>query len=187
MGSAIRGQKRYLQLINQKTNESFAESIPGKGDVEFKNAIPAGDYELSIGNSGSMYIQSITAAGAKVSGRAVQIRGNHDVKLNASFAQGKGEINGTVTSDEKPFSGAMVLLVPRDPAHNGVLFRRDQSNSDGSFRLPEAIPGSYTVVAIEKGWELEWRNPDVLKPYIAGGTPIEVKPGEKYDMKVILQ
>lgn len=185
--SAIRGQKRYLQLTNQKTNESFAESIPEAGDVEFKKAIPAGVYELSMGNSGSMYIQSITAVGAKVSGRAIEIKGNRAVNVNAVFAQGKGEINGIVMSNERSFAGAMVLLVPLDPAHNAILFRRDQSNSDGSFRLPAAIPGRYTVVAIERGWELEWRNPDVLKPYIAGGTPIEVKPGGKYDVKVTLQ
>jgi hypothetical protein len=184
---AIRGQKRYLQMTNQKTNESFTESIPEKGDVEFKKAVPAGVYELAMGNSGSMYIQSITAVGAKVSGRAIEIRGKQDVKLNLSFAQGKAEITGTVMSNESFFAGVMVLLVPTDPAHNAILFRRDQSNSDGSFRLPGAIPGRYTVVAIEKGWELEWRNPDVLKPYIAGGTPVEVKPGGRYYVKVTLQ
>ncbi len=185
--TAIRGQKRFLQLTNQKTNEIFAESIPEKGDVEFRRAIPAGAYELSMGNSGSMYIQSITAVGAKVSGRAIEIKGNRVVNLNVVFAQGKGDINGTVTSNGRSFAGAMVLLVPSDPAHNFILFRRDQSNSDGSFTLPGAIPGRYTVVAIEKGWELDWRSPDVLKPYIAGGTSIEVKPGGKYDVKVALQ
>ena len=120
--SAVRGQKRFLQLTNQKTNESFAESIPEKGDVEFKKAIPAGAYELSMGNSGSLYIQSITAAGAKVSGRAIEIKGNRVVNLNVVFAQGKGDINGTVTSNKRSFAGAMVLLVPADPAHNAILF-----------------------------------------------------------------
>ena len=183
----LRNQKRFLQLVNQKTSETFNASIPDKGDVEFGKGVPPGVYELSIGNSGNIYIQSITGVGAKVSGRAIEIKGNSDVKLNASFAQGKGEITGIVTSHEKPFGGAMVLLVPTDPGHNIILFRRDQSNTDGSFALHEAIPGKYTIVAIERGWELEWQNPEVLKPYIAGGTSMEVKPGGKYEVKVTLQ
>jgi len=55
-----------------------------------------------------------------------------------------------------------------------TLFRRDQSDSDGSFTLPDIVPGMYTVVAIADGWELEWTNPEVLKPYLAGGVKVEV-------------
>jgi len=48
---------------------------------------------------------------------------------------------------------------PQDPSLNRGLFRRDQSDSDGSFSLRDAAPGKYTVVAIEDGWELEWAAP----------------------------
>jgi len=65
--------------------------------------------------------------------------------------------------------------------------RRDQSDSDGTFTLAGAIPGKYTVVAIENGWDLEWLNPDVIKPYLGQGTPLEVMPNGKYEVKVNLQ
>jgi hypothetical protein len=56
----------------------------------------------------------------------------------------------------------MVVLVPRNPEANGDLFRRDQSDLDGSFALHKVIPGPYTVCAIENGWDLDWGKPDVL-------------------------
>ena len=36
------------------------------------------------------------------------------------------------------------------------LFRRDQSDLDGTFTLQGIVPGRYTVLAIEGGWELDW-------------------------------
>ncbi len=48
----------------------------------------------------------------------------------------------------------MIALVPRDPDADRELFRRDQSDLDGTFSLGNVIPGEYTVVAIENGWDL---------------------------------
>jgi hypothetical protein len=76
--------------------------------------------------------------------------------------------------DDKPFAGAMVVLVPRDPNSNWALFRRDQSDSDGTSTLPELIPGPYTVIPLENGWDLDWAGPAVLQPCLKNGTPAEV-------------
>jgi hypothetical protein len=81
----------------------------------------------------------------------------------------------------------MVVLVPHDPANNRPLFRRDQSDSDGTFILNDIVPGKYSVLAIENGWELEWANPDVLKPFLQNGAVLEVEPRGKHKIKVKLQ
>ena len=57
---------------------------------------------------------------------------------------------------------------------NRELFRRDQSDQDGTFSLQQVIPGSYTVIAIENGWDLDWGKPAVLAQYIKHGQPITV-------------
>jgi hypothetical protein len=77
--------------------------------------------------------------------------------------------------------------VPEDPVNNQVLFRRDQSDSDGTFTLAIVVPGRYTVLAIENGWELEWANPDALKKFMAQGEPVTVAPKGKYSVKVKVQ
>ena len=81
----------------------------------------------------------------------------------------------------------MLVLVPEVPEDNLVLFRRDQSDSDGSFTLNGVIAGKYTVVAIENGWDLEWFAPGALKKYLTGGEWVEVAPGAKLEIKVKVQ
>ena len=130
---------------------------------------------------------SITAAGASVTGRTIEIRAGAEVKLAISAVHGQGAITGAALRQGKPCAGVMIVLVPADPAHNQVLFRRDQSDSDGTFTLPNVVPGAYTVLAIENGWELEWTKPEVLKDYLGGGAALQVQPNGKYEVKVAVQ
>ena len=68
----------------------------------------------------------------------------------------------------------MVVLVPSDPETKDEQFRRDQSDSDGSFSLPNVIPGQYTIVAIADGWDLDWSKPGVIAHYLPKGHKVTV-------------
>ena len=182
-----RPAQSYLQLFNMKTSEYYNELVPEKGDVLFKQPIPPSTYELALTNGRGEFIRAISASGAKASGRTVEIRRTGTVNLTVIIGHGMGQVTGTVLRGGKPFAGAMVVLVPSDPGNNAMLVRRDQTDTDGTFTLAGAIPGKYTVVAIENGWDLEWLNPDVIKLYLGQGTPLEVMPNGKYDVKVNLQ
>ena len=81
----------------------------------------------------------------------------------------------------------MIVLVPRDIENNSTLVRRDQSDSDGTFTLQNVLPGEYTVVALENGWDLEWMSPAVLQPYLTKGEPVSVAVRQRYDVKVMVQ
>ncbi len=73
------------------------------------------------------------------------------------------------------------------PARKRMLFRRDQSDSDGTFTLRAVLPGDYRVVAVAEGWDLEWTNAAVLKSYLARGIKIRVEGGGKYQVRVTEQ
>ena len=79
--------------------------------------------------------------------------------------------NRTLTLD---VAGAMVVLIPKHPEVNRELFRRDQSDLDGSFSLRQVIPGTYTVIVITNGWELHWSKPAVISRYTGHGQTIVV-------------
>jgi hypothetical protein len=68
----------------------------------------------------------------------------------------------------------MVVLVPKDVEGNRDLFRRDQSDLDGTFSLQDVAPGSYTLVAIENGWDLDWSQPGVIAVYAKHGRAIQI-------------
>ena len=67
-----------------------------------------------------------------------------------------------------------MVLVPKNPEGNRDLFRRDQSDLDGTFILHNVVPGSYTVLAINDGWDLDWSQPSVIAAYLKWGRTIEV-------------
>lgn len=86
-------------------------------------------------------------------------------------------VEGYAKQAGKGVAGAMVVLIPKHPDANRELFRRDQSDLDGSFSLRQVIPGTYTVIAIANGWDLDWSKPAVISRYIARGRTVVV-PGQ---------
>jgi hypothetical protein len=122
-----------------------------------------------------------------VSGRTVEFAGSQPLELTIDASEGVGAITGTVLKADKPISGAMVVLVPQQIADNAPLFRRDQSDSDGTFILRDVVPGKYTAIAIQNGWDLEWGSPDVLRPYLASGIAVQINGNQKLDIKIPTQ
>jgi hypothetical protein len=78
----------------------------------------------------------------------------------------------------------MVVLVPDHPESNRELFRRDQSDLDGSFNLQGIAPGSYRVVAIEDGWNLDWALPAVIGPYLKSAQTVTISGQRGQSMKL---
>ena len=176
-----------VQLRNHRTGATSAADIGTKGEFKFTQELVAGNYDLLFANTANWMVKSISAAEAKIAGHAVQLRGTGEVHLTVELTQALGRIDGIALRDDKSLDGAMAVLVPQDPTNNLGLFRRDQSDSDGTFTLNYILPGNYTIVAIANHWDLEWSNPEALKPYLAQGTPIQVEAGGKYEIKVKVQ
>lgn len=175
----------FLSLHNLETEAMHGGQLAKSGEVEFPDLRP-GKYEVFLNGNNHDYIKAVSAVGATVNGRTLDIKGSGPVKLNIVIGHGEGEVNGVVLRDGKPLAGAMVVLAPSD-FHTYVLFRRDQSDSDGTFTLRSIVPGKYILLALENGWDLEWTNPSILKPYLPGGEVLQVQPDGKYEVKVKVQ
>ena len=177
----------YVVLAERNSGEDFAAEVTPKGTFDFSEMeVRPGFYDVAINAAQSYQIRSVQATGAKVTAQTIEISGGA-VQLALTTARTRASINGTVTNGDKAFPGAMVVLVPQDPMHNLTLFRRDQSDSDGTFTLREVLPGSYTVVALQNGWELDWASPSALQKYLKSGTPVDVTGDSKLSIKVQLQ
>jgi hypothetical protein len=177
-----------IQLRARATGERFMAQADQSGEFSLKDqAVPPGTYDVLVVQPAAVAVKSLSATGAKASGRSVEIAGGQDIRLKVVLSEGTGRVTGVALKDGKPVDGVMIVLVPEVPEHNLVLFRRDQSDSDGSFQLPGVHPGKYTVVAIENGWELEWLTPGVLEKYLGGGEPIRVAANAKIEVKVKVQ
>ena len=174
-----------IQLSNPETGESFRSDISDKGEFDFQgDDVRPGHYIVALDNVNGFFLRQVTATGAIVKGRTIDISGRTRVRIAAVASRGAARVEGTAMHDGQPFSGAMVVLVPQDPGNNLPLFRRDQSDSDGTFTLPNVVPGAYTVIALANGWDLEWANPSVLQPYLKQGETLQVPAQGKLQIKV---
>ena len=148
----------------------------------------ASTYKLFVGSSrGAAPVQKTSASGARLAGRKLTIEGTQEVQLTIILASGTGQVTGTAQLDEKPKAGVLVLLLPESGENLEDDFRMDQSDSDGTFTLRDILPGRYLLMAIENGWDLEWSNPAVLKPFREHAEAIEIAPGDAKNITVRVQ
>ncbi|MGZ4815403.1 MAG: carboxypeptidase regulatory-like domain-containing protein [Terriglobales bacterium] len=175
-----------ILLRSQSGLPSAGARVHDKGEFSFDQVQP-GTYEIGIVNSQNVYLMDMAVSNAKVNGRSVTVSAGASAQIGMTLGRGMGEIKGIALRDGKGAGGTLVLLVPGNPAANYGLFRRDQSDSDGTFTLAQIVPGRYSIVSIQDGWDLEWSKPEVLKPYLAKAETIEVSAGGRYQLKVQVQ
>jgi hypothetical protein len=144
-----------------------------RGSFSFPT-VPAGHWQLMGESGGSpLPVASITLAGRTRRGNLITVQ-DRPVSLVVTISQGATRVTGFASREGKGVAGVMVVLVPKEMAAIDGLGRRDQSDSDGSFSLRDVVPGEYTVVAIEDGWNLDWAQPEVIARYLPGGVAVTV-------------
>lgn len=157
-----------LTPLSGATSQNPLSATVHKDRFSF-TAVPPGEWVLSASkDSKVLQVLSITAEGKSRTGSQLTVR-DRVLSVAVVVAEGATRVEGFARKDGQGFGGAMIVLVPEDPAANTALFRRDQSDSDGSFAFLNALPGKYTAVAIEDGWELDWERPEVMAHYLSRG------------------
>ncbi len=167
-----------LLLSEPETNENSICQVQRDGIFHCNRGGPGGDfspgkYQLHLLNTGSLYIKSIAAQGAAYTDGLLHVSHGASVQLAITAAPGLTKLDGIALRNGKPYPAAMVLLIPQ-PVNQGNGIPRDQSDSDGTFTLPEVHPGRYFLLAIDHGRDLEYHNPKVLAPYLAHAETVEV-------------
>jgi protocatechuate 3,4-dioxygenase beta subunit len=151
---------------------AFRQGDPS-GQFSFED-LPPGKYAILVGAQTAYSVVRTTSPSGSSPGHDVNITSGAAVELTASLAAGVVAVEGVVHKKGKPLAGIMVALVPNDPVAHVDLFRRDQSDFDGTFVLRGLIPGSYTIVAVEDAWGLEWLQPAVLARYVQHGQNLTI-------------
>jgi len=178
----------FLRLWNPLTEEILETTFSDSGEFSLNpEFLTPGTYAVFLMNGENSIISSISATGAKVMGQSIQIRGATTIQLSIGLSGSLSTINGTALRDGRPLPGAMIVLVPQNPEVNLPLFRRDQSDSDGTFTLRDVLPGRYKIMGIDNGWDLEWANPTVVRPRLAHAVDEQVQPNMTYKVIVNVQ
>jgi hypothetical protein len=165
-GSSTTGVQPQLQLgLRDYKGKVTRSEVDTKGEANFADVIP-GKYDVLAGSQNQVFsVQRISWEGGGVSGRSLTVPAGASLSISVSLLGGSATVEGFAKRNGKGVDGAMVVLIPKDPEANHDRFRRDQTDLDGSFSLYNVSPGSYTVIAIENGWDLDWAKPAVLANY----------------------
>lgn len=153
------------------------DTVDSKGVAHLKN-VPAGRYEIMgwTNTRGQYSVSQVAVSGGELSGRTITVGAGATVDVAVIFIRGQATVEGTVVRNGKPLAGAMVVLVPEKPEEHEDMFRRDQSDLDGTFTVRGVVPGNYTLVAIDDGWDLEWSRQEVIGRYLKSGQVIQIPP-----------
>jgi len=136
--------------------------------------VPAGVWEIWAESGGlQLPIVSTTVASRTIAGNRVTVQ-EKPISVVLTLSQGGTRVEGFVRKGSKGVAGAMVVLAPSDPTLLRALVRRDQSDSDGSFSLRDVAPGTYTLIAIQDGWDLDWTRPGALTRFLGEGIAVTV-------------
>jgi hypothetical protein len=178
-------QRLRVRLWNSRTGVVVESGAREKGQIYFESSLLMPDtYSVYAMNGPNSMIGSLKASGAQVVGQTIQITGGKPVQLDIEMSTTVSKISGVARRDGQPVAGAMILLVPEEAEINLPKFRRDQSDSDGTFTLLDVLPGRYRMLAIEDGWDLEWANLSLLKKRLEQAQRIDVGPSKTYQAVV---
>jgi hypothetical protein len=159
-------------LPSNSTDESFA-TTDAKGEITLD--APPGVYSVDAAASGRrLYVRQIVSGAKPQAGNQVHLDAGDNAVLSIFFSAATHGLRGFARKGGKPFAGAFVLMLPMDrPIANSTAFR-DQTNLDGSFELSGLAPGAYTLLAIDGGWDVDWRRPEVLAHYLPGALTVHI-------------
>ena len=162
-----------LERLDSGAGPSLYAAQLLRGRFRF-DAVPPGEWAL-MATSGdrALPVMAVGAGSVQRNGNIVTLR-ERAPELVVTLSGAETRVEGFARKDAKGFAGAMIVLLPKNRALWKALTRRDQSDSDGSFALPDVAPGNYTAIAIEEGWALDWTSPEAMARYLPNGTSVTV-------------
>lgn len=162
-----------LESLDNAHRQNPIQGVSIRGAFSFPT-VPAGEWGLIAECGGRQLPLASTTVGNRTRpGNLITVL-DRPLNVVVTFSQGASRVQGFARRDGKGVAGVMVELIPRDMAGIESLARRDQSDSDGSFSLRDVLPGAYTLVAIQDGWDLDWAQPQIIGRYLPGGIAVTV-------------
>jgi hypothetical protein len=176
-GSGDDALPRGLQVMLRNVSGSQqprSSSIDEKG-AGLIDSLPPGDYRFQLLGAGRLVnVLALSINGKPEPDKVVHIAESGNLLVDLTASTFSASVDGLVIRDGKPDAASMVELIPAGDDTSESLFRRDQSDLDGSFTFANVVPGKYLVVAIDDGWSLRWSDPVALAPYLIHAKPLEV-------------
>jgi hypothetical protein len=167
---------------SSKPMQLWARPVAGKrGSLEIDGAEPT-TYSVEITPYGRYVVSATSGSTDLLQNDLVVSADGRAEPIEIVLGSDGGEVNGTVHLPEHA-SGATVLLIPEHgPARQ---LKIAEVPPTGEFQFEQVRPGDYLLLALDRGDDFEYQNPDVLNSYMSSASRVTVAP--KQQVKVTLE
>ena len=169
---------RQLNLIFHSTTSDGSNGdddsrIDERGNQQSSFQLMPGRYRLQAAASGWFVTSAQSGATNLLSDDLVIAAGSAGAMIRIAVSRTSGTIRGKVASTS-PVAGDWVYLVPLEP--NVTPFYASVIQPDGSYNFT-ALPGRYSVLAVDHALHENFRDGDFLQRFAAAGTAVTLTAG----------
>jgi hypothetical protein len=149
-------------------------TVDERGMFTVKNIAPT-EYRMALANlPEGWYVKSMRYGEQDVSEGDLDLSGGVTGSLQITVSAAGAQVDGVVRgADDKPVSGATVVLVPDSRRHS--LFKETRAGEDGSYSIKGVAPGEYAILAWEDIESGAYEDPEVLKPFESQAAKLSLK------------
>ena len=171
-------QVRLIPTLASLEEEALQADMPNNQPSSFaiRNLVP-GRYSTEILCNPPWYVQSATSGDIDLLRDDLVIAaGRRPDPLEIVVRDDGTTLMGSLRADGEPVRGD-VLLVPEQGSLTQA--KLTQASPSGDFGFFALAPGDYKLLGFDTTNGLEFRNPDVLAPYLSRAVRVSVQPHEQ--------
>jgi protocatechuate 3,4-dioxygenase beta subunit len=148
------------------------------GKFTLKDVLP-NTYWMQVRNlPEGAYVKSMRHGDQEVSDDSIDLSGGVGGTLQVTLSMAGAQVDGVVQgADEKPVTGATVVLVPDSRRYS--LFKEMRTGDNGSYSFKGVPPGDYKILAwtdLETG---VYQDPEFLKRYESQAEKLSLKESDR--------
>ncbi len=175
---ALSNLQVFFPPSDRSSGFGFLEaSVKADGSFLFPN-VPDGEYRIEVLNlPEEFYLKSLRLGGESVLETGLKVSsGQAAGSLEMVISSAGGQVEGSVTKEGQPFSGARVVLVPESSRRGQTrLFKLASTDQYGHFIVRGIAPGDYKLFAWEELEPGAYQDPEFLKRYEDLGEPVRIE------------
>lgn len=158
-------------------------SVGADGTFSF-HGVPEGFYLIDVRPLPDGFYLKPAAEGDPAE-TGVKVGRNHSAAVELTLSSGAARLAGTVSKDQLPAAGAVVVLVPDQPRRGAArLYRQALSGPSGKFTISSITPGDYKIFAWEQIERGVYLDPDFIQAYEDSGKPLHVEEGSTLSIQL---
>jgi hypothetical protein len=179
---------RLIPKDSDVTHQEYDAGIrldlpPGQRTFAVAN-VPSGAYRVAIMPYGEWYVRAARRGGTDLLTQDLFVNsGGIEAPIEVMLRDDFASLRGTVSTVGRA-APCDVLLIPERAQEPAIMIAVDET---GRFQIDSMAPGGYTLFAFDRVEDLEYRNPEAMRPYATGAQSVQLLPGGQVSVNLQLQ